>query len=96
MPKVSVIGAGNVGATVANELIRRNVADVLMVDVIEGFALGKALDMAQAAPIVGYSTMPRGSDRMEDIEGSDVVVVTAGVDASPAWTGANSPISMPR
>ena len=83
MHKVCVVGAGNVGATVANEIARLNVADVVMVDVIEGFSLGKALDMAQAAPILGYSIMPDGKDGFEALAGSDVVVVTAGMRRKP-------------
>lgn len=83
MKKVSVIGAGNVGATVANEIARLNLADVTMVDVVEGFSLGKALDMSQAAPILGYSTLSAGGDSLDLIEGSDVVVVTAGIRRKP-------------
>ncbi len=83
MGKVSVIGAGNVGATVANEIARRGIAEVVMVDVVEGFAKGKALDMAQAAGILGYGEMPRGSEGYDSIEGSDVVVITAGMRRKP-------------
>jgi malate dehydrogenase len=83
VPKVSVVGAGNVGATVANEIARLNIADVMMVDVVEGFSLGKALDMAQAAPILGYSVLPGGRDGFAAIECSDVVVVTAGMRRKP-------------
>jgi len=81
--KVGVVGAGNVGATVANEIARLDVADVVMVDVVEGFAPGKGLDMAQAAEILGYSAMPAGSDGFAALEGSDVVVITAGMRRKP-------------
>jgi len=83
VPKVSVVGAGNVGATVANEIARRCIAEVMMVDVIEGFSLGKALDMSQAAPILGYSVFANGADSIDRVEGSDVVVVTAGIRRKP-------------
>lgn len=88
MHKVSVIGAGNVGATVANELARRNVADVVLVDVVEGFAAGKALDMAEAAPILGYSAGLSGADSLDAVEASDVVVITAGARRKPGMSRA--------
>ena len=83
MRKVSVVGAGNVGATVANEIARLGIAEVTMVDVIEGFAAGKALDMAQAAPVLGYSVLPTGKDGFDAIQDSDVVVITAGIRRKP-------------
>lgn len=83
MRKVSFVGAGNVGATAANEILRRSIADVTMVDIADGLAEGKALDMAQAAPILGYAGRVRGSSSLDDIEGSDVVVVTAGIRRKP-------------
>ena len=86
--KVSVIGAGNVGATVANELARRDMADVVLVDVVEGFAAGKALDMAQAAPILGYSTELSGGESLDCVDGSDVVVITAGARRKPGMSRA--------
>lgn len=88
MPKVSVIGAGNVGATVANELARRDMADVVLVDVVEGFAAGKALDMAQAAPILGYSAHLSGDESLDAVKGSDVVVITAGARRKPGMSRA--------
>jgi len=86
--KVSVIGAGNVGATVANELARRDMADIVLVDVVQGFAVGKALDMAQAAPILGYSSELSGSESLDAIDGSDVVVITAGARRKPGMSRA--------
>lgn len=88
MPKVSVIGAGNVGATVANELARRNMADVVLVDVVEGFAAGKALDMAQAAPILCYGAHLSGDESLDAVSGSDVVVITAGARRKPGMSRA--------
>jgi len=88
VPKVSVIGAGNVGATVANELARRDMADVVLVDVVEGFAAGKALDMAQAAPILGYGAHLSGDESLDAVMGSDVVVITAGARRKPGMSRA--------
>jgi len=84
--KVSVIGAGNVGATVANEVARRNLADVMLIDVVEGFAAGKALDMSEAAPIGGYSARLSGSESTGDVKESEVVVITAGARRKPGMS----------
>jgi malate dehydrogenase len=86
--KIAVIGAGNVGATIANELARRNIADVVLADVVEGFAAGKALDMAQAAPVVGYNGALSGADSLEAIKGADVVAITAGARRKPGMSRA--------
>jgi malate dehydrogenase len=77
--KVTVVGAGNVGATCAQELARRDYADIVLVDIKEGLAAGKALDINQAAAVLGYEPNAVGSTRYEQSAGSDVVVVTAGV-----------------
>jgi malate dehydrogenase len=77
--KVTVVGAGNVGATCAQELARRDYADVVLVDIKEGLAAGKALDINQAGAVLGYEPNAVGSIGYEQSAGSDVVVVTAGV-----------------
>ncbi|MGH3022786.1 MAG: malate dehydrogenase [Gaiellaceae bacterium] len=77
--KVTVVGAGNVGATAAQEIARRDYADVVLVDIKEGLPQGKALDIDQAAPVLGYEASVVGTNGYEGTEGSDVVVVTAGV-----------------
>jgi malate dehydrogenase len=77
--KVTVVGAGNVGATCAQELARRDYADVVLVDIKEGLAAGKALDINQAGSVLGYEPNAVGSTGYEQSAGSDVVVVTAGV-----------------
>jgi malate dehydrogenase len=77
--KVTVVGAGNVGATAAQEIARRDYADVVLVDIKEGLPQGKALDVNQAAPVLGYEPSVVGTNGYEETEGSDVVVVTAGV-----------------
>jgi malate dehydrogenase len=76
---VTVVGAGNVGATAAQEVARRDYADVVLVDIKEGLPQGKALDIDQAASVLGYEPSVVGSNGYEETKGSDVVVVTAGV-----------------
>ena len=77
--KVTVVGAGNVGATAAQEIARRDYADVVLVDIKEGLPQGKALDIDQAAAVLGYEPSIVGANGYDETEGSDVVVVTAGV-----------------
>ena len=77
--KVTVVGAGNVGATCAQELARRDYADVVLVDIKEGLPEGKALDINQAGAVLGYEPNVTGSTSYDATEGSDVVVITAGV-----------------
>jgi malate dehydrogenase len=77
--KITVIGAGNVGATAAQEIARRDYADVVLVDIKEGLPQGKALDMNQAGPVLGYEPAIVGSNSYEETEGSDIIVLTAGV-----------------
>ena len=78
-PKVTVVGAGNVGATAAQEIARRDYAEVVLVDIKEGLPQGKALDLNQAGPVLGYEPLIAGTNGYEETAGSDVVVVTAGV-----------------
>jgi malate dehydrogenase len=77
--KVTVVGAGNVGATCAQELARRDYCDVVLVDIKEGLPEGKALDINQAGAVLGYEPNVTGSTSYEATAGSDVVVITAGV-----------------
>jgi malate dehydrogenase len=76
---VTVVGAGNVGATCAQELARRDYCDVVLVDIKEGLAAGKALDINQAGAVLGYEPNVTGSTGYEESGKSDVVVITAGV-----------------
>ena len=76
--KITVVGAGNVGATVAQEVARRDYADVVLVDIKEGLPQGKALDIDQAGPVLGYEPRILGTNGYEEPAGSEVVVVTAG------------------
>jgi malate dehydrogenase len=85
-PKMTVVGAGNVGATVAQYTVERELADVVLVDVIEGVPQGKALDLLQAGPVHGYDCMLTGSNGYDETDGSDVVVITAGLARKPGMT----------
>jgi malate dehydrogenase len=85
-PKMTVVGAGNVGATVAQYTVERELADVVLVDVIEGVPQGKALDLLQAGPVHGYDCMLTGSNGYDQTDGSDVVVITAGLARKPGMT----------
>ena len=84
--KVTVVGAGNVGATTAEYVLREGLGEVYLVDVVEGLAAGKALDMAQAAPILGHSGRVTGGTEYGPAEGSDLVIVTAGVARKPGMS----------
>jgi malate dehydrogenase len=77
--KVSIIGAGNVGATCAHWIASREIADVVLIDIVEGMAKGKALDLAEAAPVMKYDLSITGGNNYEATADSDVVVITAGV-----------------
>ena len=84
--KVAVIGAGNVGATCAQRILERAKADVALVDIAEGLAQGKALDLAQASPLEHHDCRVVGSTDYRVIEGSDLVVVTAGLPRKPGMS----------
>jgi malate dehydrogenase len=84
--KVTVVGAGNVGATCAQELARRDYAEVVLVDIKEGLPQGKALDINQAAPVLGYEPSVVGSNGYEATAGSEVVVITAGLPRQPGMS----------
>jgi malate dehydrogenase len=84
--KVTVVGAGNVGATAAQEIARRDYADVVLVDIKEGLPQGKALDLNEAGPVLGYEPTIAGSNGYEETAGSDVVVITAGLPRKPGMS----------
>lgn len=84
--KVSIIGAGNVGATTAQRLAERNIADVVLVDIIEDMPQGKALDMLEAGPIEGYDARVVGSNGYEETADSDLVIITSGVARKPGMS----------
>jgi malate dehydrogenase len=84
--KVTVVGAGMVGATTAQYLAQRNIADVVLVDIVENLPQGKALDLAQAGPVIGYGVAVTGSNDYEATAGSDVVVITSGSPRKPGMS----------
>jgi malate dehydrogenase len=84
--KVTVVGAGNVGATCAQALATRDYADVVLVDIKEGLPQGKALDINQMGAVLGYEPRVSGSNGYDETEGSDVVVITAGLPRSPGMS----------
>ena len=79
--KVTVVGAGFVGATAAQRLVEKEIADVVLIDIVDGLAQGKALDMMESAPVEGFTSKIVGTNRYEDTAGSDVIVITAGMPA---------------
>jgi malate dehydrogenase len=85
-PKVTVVGAGNVGATCAQELARRDYAEIVLVDIKEGLPQGKALDMNQAGPVLGYEAAVVGTNGYEETAGSDVIAITAGLPRQPGMS----------
>ena len=85
-PKITVVGAGNVGATVAQYTADKELGDVVLVDVIEGIPQGKALDLAQAGPIHRYDSALTGSNGYDETADSDIVVITAGMARKPGMT----------
>ncbi len=84
--KVTVVGAGNVGATAAQRLAEKELCDVVLIDVIEGVPQGKALDLAEAAPIEKHDAHLTGTNGYEASEGSDIVIITAGIARKPGMS----------
>jgi len=85
--KVTVIGAGNVGATAAMRLAEKELADVVLIDVLEGVPAGKALDLAEAAPIEGHDCRIEGcTNEYARAEGSDIIIITAGIPRKPGMS----------
>ena len=85
-PQVTVIGAGNVGASVAQRVAEGRLADVVLVDIVEGLPQGKALDLAEAAPVVGHDMNIRGTNDYAETAGSDIIVVTSGLARQPGMS----------
>jgi malate dehydrogenase len=84
--KVTVIGAGNVGATTAQRIVEAGLADVVLVDIVEGLPQGKGLDLAEAAPVVGHDARIVGTNDYADTAGSDIIVVTSGLARQPGMS----------
>jgi malate dehydrogenase len=84
--KVTVVGAGNVGATAAQRIAQKGYADVVLVDIIEGVPQGKALDLMESGPVEGYDVKITGSNGYDETAGSDLVVITAGLARKPGMS----------
>ena len=84
--KVTVVGAGNVGATTVQRIAEKQLADVVMIDIVEGLPQGKALDMMQAAAVEGYDSQIVGTNDYADTKDSDVIVITAGIARKPGMS----------
>jgi malate dehydrogenase len=84
--KVTVIGAGNVGATAAQRIVEKQLADVCLIDIVEGLPQGKALDMMQSAATEGFDTHIVGTNDYKDTANSDVIVITAGIARKPGMS----------
>jgi malate dehydrogenase len=84
--KVTIVGAGHVGATAVHWIASKELADVVLVDIVEGIPQGKALDLSQAAPIDGFDVKIVGSNRYEETANSDIVIITAGQPRKPGMS----------
>lgn len=85
--KITIIGAGNVGGTTAQRLVEKNIVqEVVLLDIVKDIAVGKALDLAETAPLCGYNTEVRGTDDYAETEGSDMVVITSGIPRKPGMS----------
>jgi malate dehydrogenase len=85
-PKITVVGAGNVGGTTAQRLAEKNTYDVVLVDIVEGVPQGKALDISQAGPVCGYSTRVVGTNGYDETAGSSIAVITSGIPRKPGMS----------
>lgn len=86
MAKVTVVGAGQTGATTAHWLAERQIADVVLIDIVDGLPQGKALDLTEAMPVIGSDAKVFGTNDYADTAGSDIVVVTAGLPRKPGMS----------
>ncbi len=84
--KIALIGGGQIGGTLAHLVALKELGDVVLFDVVEGLPQGKSLDLAQAGPVEGYDARLKGTNDYADIEGADVVIVTAGVARKPGMS----------
>lgn len=84
--KISIIGAGNVGATLAMRCAEKELGDICLVDIVEGMPQGKALDILESGPISGYSVSITGTNNFNDTAGSDIIVITSGLPRKPGMS----------
>ena len=86
MAKISVIGAGNVGASLAQRLVEKSLGDIVLLDIVDGLPQGKALDILQSTPITGASSQITGTNSYQQTANSDVIVITSGTSRKPGMT----------
>ncbi|PJK28942.1 malate dehydrogenase [Minwuia thermotolerans] len=84
--KIALIGGGNIGGTLAHLAAMKQLGDVVVFDIVEGVAKGKALDLAESAPVDGFNAVLKGTKYYKDIEGADVIIVTAGIPRKPGMS----------
>ena len=84
--KVTVVGAGNVGATTAQRIFDKGYADVVLVDIVEGLPQGKALDMLESGPVIRTASKVVGTNGYEETSDSDIIVVTSGLPRKPGMS----------
>lgn len=84
--KVTVVGGGNVGATLAQRIVEWGTVDVVLVDIVEGLPQGKALDMLESGPVLGFDSRIIGTNGYDETKGSDIVIVTAGIPRKPGMS----------
>ena len=84
--KVTVVGTGMVGGTLAQRLAERDYAHIVLVDIVEGMPQGKGLDITQAGPVYGYDSVVTGTNGYDETAGSDLVVVTSGIPRKPGMS----------
>lgn len=85
-PKISIIGAGNVGATAAHWIASKELGDVVLLDIVEGMPQGKSLDLLEAAPVEGFDVDVKGTNDYKDTKNSDIVVITSGIPRKPGMS----------
>jgi malate dehydrogenase len=85
-PKITIVGAGNVGATAAHWAAARELGDIILLDIVEGVPQGKALDLYEASPVEGFDCRVTGSNDYDDTKDSDIVVITAGIARKPGMS----------
>ncbi len=86
MPKVTIVGAGQTGATTAHFLAMKDIADIVLLDIVEGMPQGKGLDLTEAMPVIGSDAFIEGANQYEATAGSDIVVITAGLPRKPGMS----------
>src|SRR5512132_1181413 len=84
--KVTVVGAGNVGATAAQRIVEKELADVALIDIVQGVPQGKSLDMMESAPVEKFDSKVTGSNAYDATAGSEVVIITAGLPRKPGMS----------